>query len=125
VFGEELLITAFGPEYAGGYLALVVLATGQLLNAAAGSVGALLNMTGHARDTVAGLLAGAILNATLNLVLIPLYGIEGAAYATAITFVFWNVLLHRKVRQRLGIESSAFLPTPLPKAAPATHSRRS
>jgi O-antigen/teichoic acid export membrane protein len=44
----------------------------------------------------------------LNLFLIPLWGITGAAVATATGLVTWNVLLWWAVRKRLGINSLAF-----------------
>ena len=97
----------FGAAYGGSGAALGILAIGQLCDAAFGSVVFLLNMTGHERDTVRGLSIGVVVNALLNLALIPLFGINGAAAATALTLLIWNVLLWRAVRRRLGIDSTA------------------
>jgi O-antigen/teichoic acid export membrane protein len=107
-FGDQFLELAFGREFAFGYAALVILALGQLVNAAAGSVGYLLNMTGHERDTVRGVAIAALTNVVLNLVLIPPFGMAGAATATAIALTVWNILLWHAVRNRLGINSMAF-----------------
>ncbi|MEX2489685.1 MAG: flippase [Pseudomonadales bacterium] len=106
-YGRELLVWIFGEAYGAGYAVLAILAVGQLVNASFGSVGYLLNMTGHERDTLRGVMVAAIANILLNLVLIPLYGIEGAALATATTMVVWNVILWWAIRLRLGINSSA------------------
>ena len=106
-FGEWVLILAFGQDYTSAHVALAILALGQLVNAGMGSVGALLNMTGHERDTMRGMLMALALNVALNLLLIPLFGIEGAALATAMTFATWNVFLWRLVWKRLGIKSTA------------------
>jgi O-antigen/teichoic acid export membrane protein len=65
-------------------------------------------MTRHERDTAKGLAVSAILNVVLNLLLVPLLGIIGAAMATALSLITWNVLLWWAVRQRLGINSLAF-----------------
>ena len=101
---------AFGKEYVSSYVALTILTFGQLINAAIGSVGNLLNMTGHERDTMRAVAFAAAVNIVLNTVLIPSYSIEGATIATAITLTIWNLVLRRAVLRRLGIESMAFNP---------------
>lgn len=107
VFGEEIL-SIFGARFGAGHAALAVLAIGQLVNAGAGPVGYLLTMTGH-QDTVALVFwVGAAVNIALNLVLIPLFGILGAAIATAATMIYWNLWLIVLVRKRLDIRSYIF-----------------
>lgn len=108
VFGRSTLDLVFGLEYAAGYAALAILAIGQLINAAMGSVGLLLNMTGHERETARGVAIAVALNAPLNLALIPWLGMDGAALATAISLLVWNLLLWRAVRRHLGLNSTAF-----------------
>jgi O-antigen/teichoic acid export membrane protein len=71
-------------------------------------VGILLNMTGHERTTAKGRFISTSLNVGLNLLLIPLFGISGAAVATAIALATWNILLWWAVRKQLGINSLAF-----------------
>ena len=75
IFGEFIIRTVFGPEYESAYIPLVILCVGQLVNASMGSVGSLLNMTGHERDTTKSILIAAIVNVTLNLSLVPVWGI--------------------------------------------------
>jgi O-antigen/teichoic acid export membrane protein len=106
-FGGPILGLVFGDDFRRGAAVLFVLALGQLVNAAFGSVGTLLKMTGHERDVAAGAGVAALVNVTLNLVLIPLLGMMGAALATVVTFLTWNGLLWRAVRRRLGIGSTA------------------
>jgi O-antigen/teichoic acid export membrane protein len=108
LLGRLFLRLAFGPAYLGAYIPLLILLAGQAVNSAAGSVGMLLNMTRHERDTARGLAVSAILNVVLNLLLVPLLGVIGAAMATAVSLITWNVLLWWAVRQRLGINSLAF-----------------
>lgn len=105
--GAPLLEWLFGAEYRTGATALSILALGQLVNAAMGSVGMLLNMTGHERDALRGVGVAAVTNIIFNALLIPIYGIEGAAFATAITLITWNLILRYFVQQRLQLESSA------------------
>ncbi|MBE0471438.1 MAG: flippase [Methyloprofundus sp.] len=106
-YGADILGMIFGdPFYVGG-MALAILAFGQLVNALMGSVGALLNMTGHERYTVRGVALAAVVNIVLNFALIPFYGMLGAAIATAVSLAMWNLLLRYYVRQKLNIEPSA------------------
>lgn len=101
--GEWLLREVFGDAFTPGYPALAILAIGQLLNAWAGSVGQFLIMTGHEKDTLKGVAVAAFLNVVLNSALIPFFGMIGAAIATAISLLTWNILLVVLVYKRLGL----------------------
>ncbi len=103
--GPYILRLFFGEEYSAGGYALIILSVGQLINTAFGSVGALLNMTGHEKDTVRGLMISAIINILLNIILIPQYGMNGAAFATAVSYLAWNAVMRKYVRKRIDIES--------------------
>jgi O-antigen/teichoic acid export membrane protein len=108
LFGEPLLNYIFGTEFAVAYTPLTILALGQIVNSAMGPVGFLLNMTGYERETARWVVVSAVGNIVLNLILISLLGINGAAIATTITVTVRNVLLWRTVSHRLGINSMAF-----------------
>jgi len=106
LFGPQLL-AFFGPEYVAAAPVLAILSVAQLVNAATGSVGNLLTMSGHERDAAGGFVFAAVLNLVLNLVLIPAFGIVGAAIASAISLISWNLILAVLVHRRLGIDSTA------------------
>jgi len=106
VFGYWFLLL-FGQDFTQGRTTLTILCTGQIINAAMGSVALLLVMTGQERHAAAGLGIGASLNITMNALLIPKWGIEGAATATASSLIAWNILLAILVYRRLGIHSTA------------------
>lgn len=105
--GRPVIDLAFGVEYDAAYSPILILAIGQIFNAGSGSVVFLLNMTGHERLVVRVLGLAVVLNIGLNVGLIPLFGLNGAAAATAITLALWNLRLWWAVRQQLGIESTA------------------
>lgn len=107
-FGADFLGFAFGEEFRQAHLSLAILSLGQLVNGAFGSVGALLNMTGHERATARGVAWAAAINILLNCLLIPPFGLTGAAVATAIAMAVWNLLLWRSVAKKLGVSSLAF-----------------
>ncbi|ASK33667.1 flippase [Alloalcanivorax mobilis] len=106
LFGRQILGVVFGEEYKAGYLPLVILGLGQLFNAFFGSVSMLLNMTNNERQTIKGVAVAALTNVVLNALLIPVYGIIGAAIATSISVVLWNLVLWYFVRKSIGIEST-------------------
>jgi O-antigen/teichoic acid export membrane protein len=107
LFGRWVLLI-FGKDFTGGNTALAILSAGQLVNVGMGSVALLLNMTGHERDTARGVGIAALANIILNAALIPLWNINGAAAASAISLAIWNILLAWWVYKRIGICSIAF-----------------
>ena len=98
----------FGKDFTQGQLALTILCVGQLAHASAGSVSLLLNMTGNERFTFISNVAGTGLNVILNALLIPRWGVEGAALATTSTTILVNIINTLWVRQKLGIDCTAF-----------------
>jgi O-antigen/teichoic acid export membrane protein len=106
--GKPFIILVFGSDFATSYTPMVILVVGQIMNSSVGSVAYLLNMTGHERETVRGLAAGALSSVGLNLLLVPVWGIRGAAAATASSMIVWNFVLWWEVRKRLRINSTAF-----------------
>jgi O-antigen/teichoic acid export membrane protein len=102
LFGDWFLMM-FGPEFVAGRDALTILSLGQIAQLGLGSVTLLLIMTGHERDAAIGAGVGAIINAGLNWLLVPTWGIEGAAVATALSMLLLGVWLVKRVHERLGI----------------------
>lgn len=105
-WGGSIIEHVYSEEYRLGYVALVILLVGQVVNAGSGPVALLLNMTGYERYTLRGVGVSTILNIVLNIILIPKYGITGAAVASALTLVVWNLMLVYFVARKLGINSS-------------------
>ncbi len=106
-FGDQLLILLFGAAFGTAYVALVILALGRFASATLGPVGLVLQMTGYEKETAVGVAFAAGLNIALNFILIPQFGINGAAFSTAIALVVSHAVLHRFVLFRLDIEASA------------------
>jgi O-antigen/teichoic acid export membrane protein len=107
VFGERLLAVAFGAEFAGAADPLTILALGKVAFALVGFSGVALSMFGQAG--LASVLSAAMAagNIGLNALLIPIMGMEGAAYATVISAVSMNVLLAIWIRKKFGINPTA------------------
>ena len=65
-----------------------------------------LNMTGHERFTALLSWSTTMLNVILNAVLIPRWGVEGAALATSFSLVMAAFISLIAVRKKLGIDTS-------------------
>ncbi len=107
VLCSRWFLLIFGAEFLAGQTALFILMGGQLVNAFTGATAQLLIMTGYDRDTAVGVSISAGVNVVLNAVLIPLYGLNGAAIATAISTVLWNVILVGFTYRRFQVLSTA------------------
>ena len=101
IFGQQLL-SIFGNKFEIGYYSLLLLTLGQLVNAMAGSVGYMLNMTGHQKEFNKIVLLGALSNVALNVLFIPKYGINGAAFASMVSAILWNVLASIYIKKYFG-----------------------
>ena len=100
-FGYPLL-GLFGPNFGEGYVVMFILAVGMLARAAVGPAERLLNMLGE-RVRCASVYAIAFaINLTLCLILIPRFGIEGAAIATSTALVAESIMLYGLAKRRLG-----------------------
>jgi O-antigen/teichoic acid export membrane protein len=93
LIGEWLIVTLFGVAYQPAYPALLALLPG-LFGLCYASI-LRLDLLGKDRPGSISLLVGlgALLNLTLNLLLIPIYGIVGAASASSIAYLAVTVAL--------------------------------
>ena len=88
---NQFFLGIFGEEFLIGKYVLIILCSIHLLNSTTGSVGIIMQMIGRQKQYQNIALIALGLNLILNFALIPLYGIEGAAAATAISLSFWNI----------------------------------
>jgi O-antigen/teichoic acid export membrane protein len=105
VFGREIL-SSFGNEFQAGYQALVILTLGQVVNAVTGPVGFLMIMTGNQSVATRVEIVCTALQVGLVVTLLPAWGIEGAAFGTAVATVVRNLLMFVFAWRITGIRSS-------------------
>jgi O-antigen/teichoic acid export membrane protein len=108
---SPLLMRLFGHNYVSGSVSLTILALGMLALTGTGSNGIVLLMAGKSSWSLAMNAAALAINLTLNLLLIPHIGIDGAAVAWAVTIAFNNggtaILVWRAARlDSLGLGAS-------------------
>jgi O-antigen/teichoic acid export membrane protein len=104
--GRWLISLMYGDAYSDAYLPLVILSAGQVANALFGSVGLLLTMTGHERDVARWLTVSAACNILLATALIPFFGMVGAAGATVVSLLIWNLAFWRTAIRKVGVDGS-------------------
>jgi len=95
VYGENLISYLFGAGFTVGAPVLIILALTQTANALFGPLGQLLSMTGHEAISARLHILAAGANIALNLLLVPQYGIMGAALATLGSYLILNIFLIR------------------------------
>jgi O-antigen/teichoic acid export membrane protein len=100
---SRVLMRIFGHDFEAGWVILVIGAVGQLVNCATGSVGYLLLMSGNERRLVRIQLVMAVVTVTLCLLLVPRWGIAGAALAAAIGNAGSNAWCLLEVKKILGL----------------------
>lgn len=106
-FGH-LFLGLFGPEFLEGRTALNILSLGYLTSITFGFASHTLSMTKFERITALGIGAGALLNVVLNYLLIPHYGVAGAALGTSLSFVFRNLLYSLLTKWHLNLNTTIF-----------------
>lgn len=104
----KFLLNLFGNDYIAGFLVLQILAIGQFINVVTGSVGYILNMTGNEKVMRNIVLISGPLSIILSTILIPIYGIIGAAISISLALIFQNLLAVYFVKTKLGINTLTF-----------------
>ncbi len=99
---NKYILSFFGPEAILGSSTLIIVSLGVLFSAMAGNVDQILNMTNNQTVLRNITIVCFFINVILNVILIPIYGIEGSASASLITNVLINLLCMYYIKKRLG-----------------------
>lgn len=102
IFFSDDLLLFFGDGFSAGKTTLIIITLGSLFNAMTGNVDQILNMTNNQKKVRNIFFFGFLLNVVLNFGLIPLYGIEGAAWASLTTNVVVNLVFVIVIKKKLG-----------------------
>ena len=86
-------------------IVFIIVTLGQAANVLTGPVTVLLNMTGRQKVTMYYALATVVIDVGLNLILIPMYGIIGAAIATAVSRTVLNLGCALQIYFTMGINT--------------------
>lgn len=89
---SRFLLQLFGTEFLDAQTSLILRSIGQFINVAVGSVWLMLSMTGQPRYVLYGNVVACLLNIILNYLLIPKFGIDGAAFASLVAVGLSNIM---------------------------------
>ena len=103
LLGDKLLYFFYGAKFAQGYTTLVILLVVQIVNIFQFFFTTYLGALGCQKDAFKATVVTAAANIVLNLILIPVMGIEGAAIATLVSMVLNAVLARRALSQIMTI----------------------
>jgi len=98
----SVVMNLFGSEFIIGASVLVIISLGQFINAMSGSVGYILQMTDNQKIFQNIIILASIINVILNYMLIPIYGMDGAAVASTISMMFWNLAFIYYIKKKLN-----------------------
>lgn len=101
----DWILSLFGKDFTPGAYPLQILAIGNFINCITGSVGILLMMTGYQLQYNRIIITAAVIGIGLNFLLVPILGIEGAAYSSTISKIIWNLWSVYFVYKNLGLVS--------------------
>lgn len=101
--GRPLLVFLFGPAFAQGYLPLVLLLPGILVLGVNKVVVAELLGRGHAKASVVSSWTALVATVTLDVLLIPRFGIAGAAAASSVAYLVSGIVLLDAYRRLTGV----------------------
>lgn len=106
VINGDFLLALFGPDFVIARAELSILAFANLISTAAGPVGYLMILTGYQVQAVRVYAITALVHILLNATGISFLGTLGAAIATSISMILWNLWLYMLVVKKLGIRPS-------------------
>ena len=92
-----------GPQFAQGATVLRIMTVAHFISASSGMVGAFLNMTGGQVGFSRIVVVSVVLNLILNFLMIPPFGMLGAALAAGITLSLWNIAAAIMIYRKHGI----------------------
>jgi O-antigen/teichoic acid export membrane protein len=107
--GAPNLLSLFGPHFADQQWVLIVLALGAAFHAAGGPAAVLLQLTGHEDEYVPVVAANVVLRLIGFLILIPWFGVLGAAISATVSLVIVTIVLNMLCRRRTGVDPSVLV----------------
>lgn len=103
LLGEASVARVFGEEYAPAFPLATILIVAQVVSAYLGPVGMMLNMAHLERAHLIVVVCVIAMNVALNYLLIPLFGLYGAAYASLATMCVWRIAGAIQFERHTGI----------------------
>ncbi len=107
-FSQKFIFLAYGGSYSDSSIILLILSSGHFLNISLGMGDVVLNMSGHDKDVAKSSFLAVSINLILAFILIPKFGIYGAAISTSVSMGVWNIFLFRSMKRLLSFYPNPF-----------------
>jgi len=107
-FSDSILRYLFGEAFVVGSLSLQILSIGMILFSVATINNSIISAVGRPRLVTKFVLIAAVLNIFLNLVLIPSFGINGAAIATSLAYLTVLIMSSKRVGKFVNVSLPFF-----------------
>ena len=91
IYFSDFFLGLFGAAFTIATTTLMIVSIGFLSESLCGPVGFILNMTDNQHLFMKILLVSLLINIVFNAILIPIYGINGAAIALLLSMLFWTI----------------------------------
>ena len=102
-FSRSFISLFFGSEYQSGAVAFQILLIGMMLFIVAMISNNIISAIGHPKTVAKITIISALVNVILNIILIPLFGINGAAISTTISYTLVLILSTLKIKYYVGV----------------------
>lgn len=89
---SDSLLNLFGSSFTAGATALVIASSAEVVNASTGMCGAIIAMSPYNKLKVANATAWMVISLAANVIMIPLWGVTGAAIAILVSTVLINLI---------------------------------
>jgi O-antigen/teichoic acid export membrane protein len=103
LFAEETLNILYGPSYMPGRIALIILSFGTMISVFLGPTMYTLEVFKEPKKIFYVIVFTALLNLILDLILIPQYGIVGAAAAATISVIVQSIIFFHLTKKKIEI----------------------
>ncbi len=101
----EFILSFFGNEgeFVVGATVLIILGLGHLFNISTGSVGVIMQMTGHQKQFMIIIAIALLFNIVGNALAIPVFGMEGGAVCSVLGLVIWKATGVIYIKKKLKV----------------------
>ncbi|MCK4521228.1 MAG: flippase [Nanoarchaeota archaeon] len=106
VFPKPIITLLFGAKYVSGYLAMQILSIGIVFFTIGFMDIIIIRFIGKPKETTKIIFIAVIFNVIANLILIPLFGINGAAITTTLSYFIVMILSSVKLNHFVKVKSS-------------------
>jgi O-antigen/teichoic acid export membrane protein len=104
ILSKSLLLTLTTPEFVGSYGVISIVALANLLYYYSLIINYILNLHKETKKASIVYMASSVINVAMNLLLVPLMGIMGAAIATLLTFAFHSLTISWLAFKKMSYE---------------------